>query len=205
MPREGLTPELVTEAAANIVDAHGPAALTLARLAADLGVAAPSLYKHVAGLDDLVLRVSTLAVRRLADVLTTAALGCSGRSALLSVASAYRRFATEHAGFYALTQTSLKPESELLQAQVSRVVAVCAAIVRSYGVPEELSVHAIRIVRAGLHGFADIETRGGFQIAQSIDESFGVLVDALHTSLRQLGIPLRNGSHPTLNQEPYAL
>ena len=103
MPREGLTPELVTEAAANIVDAHGPAALTLARLAADPGVAAPSLYKHVAGLDDLVLRVSTLAVRRLADALTTAALGRSGRPALSSVANAYRCFAIEHPGLYAST------------------------------------------------------------------------------------------------------
>lgn len=45
MPRAGLDPEKVTEAAAVIVDAGGPAELTLARLAAQLGVAPPSLYK----------------------------------------------------------------------------------------------------------------------------------------------------------------
>jgi AcrR family transcriptional regulator len=57
--------EIVTEAAARVVDADGLPALTLARLASELGVAAPSLYKHVAGLDDLILHVTTLSIRRL--------------------------------------------------------------------------------------------------------------------------------------------
>ncbi|WP_375429184.1 TetR/AcrR family transcriptional regulator [uncultured Sphingomonas sp.] len=186
MPREGLKPELVTEAAATIVDDHGLAALTLARLATDLGVAAPSLYKHIGGIEDLILRVSTLAVRRLADVLTTAALGRSGRHALVSIATAHRRFAIEHAGLYALTQTALKIDSSAQRAEISRPVAIFDAVVRSYGVPDDLSVHAMRIVRAGLHGFADIETRGGFQMSHSIDESFLFLIDALHASLQQL-------------------
>ena len=186
MPREGLTPEVVTEAAAAIVDAHGPARLTLARLAADLAVAPPSLYKHVAGLDDLILRVSTLALRRLADVLTTAALGRAGRPALMSIANAYRRFVIEHAGLYTLTQAELKPNSSAQQIEALRLVAVFEAVVRSYGISDNRSVHAIRIVRAGLHGFSDIENCGGFQMAQSVDESFTMLVDALHALLLHL-------------------
>lgn len=192
MPRDYLNPEVVTEAASTIVEAHGPAALTLARVAADLGVAAPSLYKHVAGLDDLTVRVSTLSIRRLADALTTAALGRSGRQALRSIAEAHRRFAIEHAGLYSFTQATLKHGSPAQQAEASRAVKVVAAVVRSYGVPDHLSVHAIRIVRAGLHGFADIEMRGGFELPQSIEESFHVLVDALHVSLSQLG---KQGDH----------
>ena len=43
MPRAGLDPEIVTEVAASIVDAEGRTALTLARLAADLRVAPPSM------------------------------------------------------------------------------------------------------------------------------------------------------------------
>jgi hypothetical protein len=38
-----------------------------------------------------------------------------------------------------------------------------------------------------LHGFADIEARGGFQMALSVDESFLVLIEALDASLTSLG------------------
>ena len=186
MPREGLTPDLVTEAAANIVDTHGLAALTLARLAALLGVAAPSLYKHVAGQDDLIARVSTLSLRRLNDELTTAALGRSGHDALSSMAQAYRRFAIEHGGLYSLTQGALRPDTGSQHTEALRALKVFDAVVRSYGVPESLSVHATRAVRASLHGFADIERRGGFQLPQSVDESFEFIVEAVHGWLAHL-------------------
>ncbi len=187
MPRAGLDPGTVTAAAAGIVDAEGRAALTLARLAADLHVAPPSLYKHVAGLDDLVLRVTTLSIRRLTDVLSAAAVGRSGRQALLAVGEAYRRFAVEHSGLYSLTQAALDPRSTAQQAEATRAVEVIRAAINGYGVPDDLSIHAIRVVRAGLHGFADIEAHGGFQLPQSVDESFLVLIDALDASLGRLG------------------
>jgi AcrR family transcriptional regulator len=187
MPRQGLDTEIVTEAAARIVDADGLAALTLARLATELGVAAPSLYKHVAGLDDLLLRVTTLSIRRLTDDLTAAVLGRSGRQALLSVAQAYRSFAIKHASLYALTQSGIDPNSTVQRTEAARAVEILGAAIRSYNVPDDRLVHAIRVVRAGLHGFADIEARGGFQMPLSVDESFLVLIEALDASLSSLG------------------
>ena len=186
MPREGLNPAIVTETAAAIVDADGLAALTLARLAARLGVAAPSLYKHIGGQDDLTLRVSLLALRRLNAELTTAAIGRSGREALTSIARAYRRFAIEHAGLYRLTQGALRPDSDAQQSEVRRALKLFDAVIGSYGVPHDFSVHATRIVRASLHGFADIESRAGFQLSQSVDESFELLVEAVHSWLSSL-------------------
>ena len=187
MPRAGLAPDAITLAAVAIVDTDGPASLTLARLASDLGVAAPSLYKHVAGLDDLLDRVSAFAFGRLADDLTAAALGRSGRSALVGIAQAYRRFAVGRAGLYSLTQGAFTTGSVEQQVQIGRAVAVIEAIVGSYGVPDDRALHAVRLVRAGLHGFADIEGRGGFQLPQSLDASFAMLVDALDVSLKNLG------------------
>ena len=189
MPREGLGPEVVTAAAADIVDAHGPAALTLARLAARLGVAAPSLYKHIGGLDDLTLRVTALAMGRLADALTTAALGRSGRDALAAIAQAYRRFAVDHAGLYTLTQGGLRLDSDAQQSEARRVLKVLDAVIDGYGLPRDLSVHALRVIRASLHGFADIQARGGFQLSQSVDESFEFMVDALQAWLGALRGP----------------
>ena len=187
MPRAGLDPEIVTEAAAAIVDAEGLAGLTLARLAAKLGVAPPSLYKHVGGLADLTVRVTTLAIRRLADGLVAAAIGRSDGQAFHAVAEAYRRFAIEHGGLYLLTQSAPEPTSAEQGVEVGRALEVFSAVVAGYGIPDELAVHAIRMIRAGLHGYADIETRRGFQMAACVDESFRILVEALDTSLRTLG------------------
>lgn len=183
VPRAGLDPAIVTEAAAGIVDADGLAALTLARLAATLNIASPSLYKHVGGLEDLTVRVTTLAVRHLADTLVAAAVGRSGSQALHAVAQAYRRFATEHGGLYLLTQSAPAPTSVEQKIEVARALRVFCTVVAGYGIPDEFSVHAIRLTRAGLHGFADIEARRGFQLPASKDESFRFLVEALDTSL----------------------
>lgn len=197
MARAGLDADIVAQAAARIIDSEGRAALTLARLAADLGVASPSLYKHIAGLDDLIGQVTTLSIRRLTETLTAAAVGRSGRHALLAVAEAYRRFAVTHPGLYALTQSAVNLNATAIQAEAARAVDVFRATISGYGLPDDLVIHAIRVVRAGLHGFADIEARGGFQMPLSVDASFLVLVDALDASLRNLGKRSRHGSAPT--------
>lgn len=53
MPRQGLDRARVFNAALDIVDRDGLDKLTMRHLAAELGVEAPSLYKHVRGKDDL--------------------------------------------------------------------------------------------------------------------------------------------------------
>ena len=157
--------------------------MTLVRLAKALRVAPPSLYKHVTSLEDLTVRVATRAIRRLNDRLVAAAIGRSGSQALNAVAVAYRRFAIEHGGLYLMTQSAPEPTSAEQRIEVARALEVFGAIVAGYGIPNELTVHAIRVTRAGLHGFADIEARGGFQMAACVDESFRLLVKALDTSL----------------------
>ena len=52
-PAQALTRQLLFERALAIVDADGLDALTMRRLATELGVQAPSLYNHVSGKDDL--------------------------------------------------------------------------------------------------------------------------------------------------------
>jgi AcrR family transcriptional regulator len=187
VPRVGLDPARVTLAAADLVDHEGESALTLARLAADLGVAAPSLYKHVGGLDDLVRRVAVLTADRLGDALTASAVGRSGRDALVALADAYRRFAAEHPGTYALAQQAPLFDGDRAHVDAAnRSIDVIAAALAGYGVPADDTIDAIRTVRAALHGFVDLERRGGFGLPDSVDRSFGVLVAALDAALTGL-------------------
>ncbi|CEA09035.1 Bacterial regulatory proteins, tetR family [Arthrobacter saudimassiliensis] len=186
MPRAGIGPERITRAASAICDQDGAAAVTVARLAADLGVAAPSLYKHVAGRDEVMARVAAEATRMLADTLLDAVAGRSGFDALERLAWAYRRFSSEHPGLYRLSQTAVPAGEGARQAEAGRAVDVVAAALVGYGLPDESMIDAIRLTRSALHGFADLECQGGFGLPHSRDDSFRVLVAALDTALRGL-------------------
>ena len=183
MPRAGLDPDVVVRRAGALIDEHGPEALTLARLAGELGVASPSLYKHVGGLDDLLGRVAVAATAELAARLGAACRGRSGRRALEAIAEAYRRFAREHPGTYPLTQRARGTDAWTAAAE-DAVTSVAAAL-SGYGVDAE-DVHRIRFVRSALHGFVDLERNGGFGLPASVDQSFAILVDALDATLRAL-------------------
>ena len=97
-PRPGLSQERVIDAAVDVVNEHGLQALTLARVAERLGVRTPSLYNHVAGLDDVRQRRTVRAVDLLGQRLQRAAVGRAGADALHAMADAYRRFRLHHPG-----------------------------------------------------------------------------------------------------------
>jgi AcrR family transcriptional regulator len=183
MPRAGLDPDVVVRRAGALIDEHGLEALTLARVAGELGVATPSLYKHVGGLDDLIGRVAVAATADFAAQLGAASRGRSDRRALESIADAYRRFAREHPGTYPLTQRSRGTDA-WTAAAAEGIGAVVAAL-SGYGL-QDGDVHQIRFVRSALHGFVHLELSGGFGLPTSVDESFAVLVDALDAMLRSL-------------------
>lgn len=181
MPRHGLDTEAVVDAAAALADAEGLEAVTLARLAARLGVRPPSLYSHVDGLDDLRRRVAASGARQLAGELQAAAAGRARGDALAAIADAYRAYARRHPGTYAALQRA--PDDGPGEAAAASVVDVVVAALRGYGLDGEDAIHAVRIVRAALHGFVALENDGGFGLPLARDESFGRLIAVLDRGL----------------------
>lgn len=182
MPRAGLTSELVVAAAGDHVNRNGVASLTLASLAAELGVKSPSLYNHVDGLEDLKRSVALAGVDLLADACRDATMGRSGKQALVALAGAYRQVAVDHPGMYALTQVA-RPDDEELTARGERVLQPVYAVLAGYGLDGDAAVHSARVLRSALHGFALLETQSGFGIDLSIEESFNRLIDIIDAGL----------------------
>jgi AcrR family transcriptional regulator len=180
MPRAGLDSEAVVTAAAKLADADGLQALTLARLADQLGVRAPSLYVHVQGLEDLRRRLAIRGASELAAALQSAAAGRARGQALAAVANAYRAYALAHPGTYAALQRA--PDVDDAQA-ARQLVDVVLAVLRGYGISGDHAIHAARIVRAALHGFVALEVGEGFGLPFGLDESFSQLVAILDRGL----------------------
>jgi AcrR family transcriptional regulator len=183
MARAGLDADAVVEAAAELADTDGLEAVTLARLADRLGVRAPSLYAHVAGLADLRRRLGSRGARELSEQLQTAATGRAGGDALRAVARAYRAYARAHPGTYTALQRAPDGDDTEATAAAAKLVDVVLAVLRGYGLEGDHAIHAARIVRAALHGFVALETAQGFGYPLDLEQSYESLVTVLDRGL----------------------
>jgi len=182
-PKAGLDKAKVVEAAADLVNAEGIEALTLSRLAGQLGVRTPSLYNHIDGLPGLQRELALLSVRHLGERLGDAAIGKSGPQAVTAIAQALRDYIKTYPGLY---QTGLRPSpgDAEFQATQARVVEIVMAVMASFGLEGEDGLHAVRGLRSVVHGFATLEVAGGFGLPLDLDESFRHLVDMLIRGLQ---------------------
>ncbi|MGC0421592.1 TetR/AcrR family transcriptional regulator [Embleya sp. AB8] len=91
-PRTVLTSERIAEVAVRIADAEGIDAVTMRRLATELGVAPMAAYRYVSGKDDLL----ELMVDRTYGELTAPVAGTPWRQALRGTALSLRELALRH-------------------------------------------------------------------------------------------------------------
>jgi len=184
MPKAGLAPASVTEAGAALVDEVGFENLSMGLLAERLGVKTPSLYKHVISQADLAHRIAVLAMTELADAIRDATQGRAGSEALLAGAHAMRTFVLEPPGRYAAGNAARPsgPDDPLVPA-VGRVLASWAAMLHGYRLDPDQEIHALRMLRSILHGFASLEAIGSFQINTDVDDSFTWMIGFINQGL----------------------
>lgn len=175
--RRGLTRETVVQEAADLLDQHPGRDLTLTGLARHLEIKTPSLYNHVGSLDDLRQGVAVHGARELGDRLGSAAIGRSGETALVAMAWAYRDFATRRPGLHLATQRAPQPGQTQLAEAAEHILDILRRVLEPLGLSDTEQVHAIRSLRALVHGFVSLEQAGGFGMPVDLDESFQYLVD----------------------------
>jgi AcrR family transcriptional regulator len=183
VPRVGLSRARLAARAARLADENGWQQLTLASVAESFGVRLPSLYKHVGSLAELRRDVSVLGARELSDALTASAVGRSGGPALSAMADAYRAYARQHPGRYAASVVAPGPRDEEHRRVAAGILEVLAAVLADFGLGGDDTIHAIRALRALLHGFVALEAAGGFALPLDLDESYRRTVDGYARSL----------------------
>jgi len=186
--KKRLTKTEVIEAAVEILNTEGSAALTLNRLAEELGIRTPSLYNHVDGLPGLQRELAVLNAKQLADCLGEAAIGKGGPELFMHVAQAFRSYVKENPGLYVATLrasgTQKTPDPNLMREE-ERALKVALAVTASLGLKGEDAIHAARAFRSMVHGFATLEVAGGFGLPQDCDKSFRRLVNALAVGIQE--------------------
>lgn len=178
----------VVQAAVALVNQEGADALSLSRLAEQLGIQTPSLYNHIDGLAGLRRELALLNAQQLGACFAEAAIGKAGEGAVMAVAQAYRDYIKRSPGLYLTSLrasgTQSPPDLTLQQAE-TRSVQVVLTVMASLGLHGEDAIHAVRGLRSVVHGFATLEVAGGFGMPLDCDESFRRLVQALVRGLQE--------------------
>ncbi|GAA4084758.1 TetR/AcrR family transcriptional regulator [Streptomyces shaanxiensis] len=184
MARVGLSTERLVRAGAELADEIGFEQVTASELARRFDVKVASLYSHVKNSQDLKTRITLFALEELADRAADAIAGRAGKDALVAFANVYRDYEREHPGRAAAARMRLDPETAAASAGV-RHAQMTRAILRGYDLAEPDATHAVRLLGSVFHGYASLESAGGFShSAPDSEETWTRILDALDALLR---------------------
>ncbi|MFK0201614.1 TetR/AcrR family transcriptional regulator [Streptomyces lavendulae] len=159
MTRNPLTREEVLGAAASLVRRHGPAALTMRGLAADLGTAVTSIYWHVGNRESL---LDALVERTVQEMGAVRPVGRTPAARILSVARILRRELRGRPHLIAMVHERGLTERMFLPAQQALVHEVHAA-----GLRGARAADAVRAIQFQIVGFLLVERNRERSPAQS--------------------------------------
>ncbi len=174
----------VVRAAVALADAMGLEQVTLADLAEHLKIRPPSLYNHISGIVGLRRELALLGQRELVVRMGKAVMGKSGDDAVTALAYAYRVFVNEHPGLYSATISAPAPDDTELQVVAQELIDIILKVLAAYNLHDDDALHAIRVFRSIVHGFATLENARGFEMPLERDETFRRLVDMFLLSLK---------------------
>jgi len=181
MPKKRVDLEALTSAAMAVADRDGFETLALTGVAAELDVAASTLYTHTDGVDGLKYLVAVAATRNLTEAVRTCAIGTSGLDALTAMAIAYRAFALDHPGQFTSTLLAPRSQDDELATANKALLEVFELVYRATGLDAHEAPLAARAMRSSIHGFLALE-----QVTDppsEHDAEYRYLLDALQRGL----------------------
>ena len=171
-PGTRLTPRRreIVEAARRILESDGESALTMRRLAADLGMKAPSLYKHFPDKGALRLELIVIGFEESAAAFENA-LATRPTSQIAALGTAYREYARGHPHLYRLMTDRPLPRERLPAGLEYRAAAPLTQVMGS--------VAGARAAWALAHGLAMLEINGRFPGDADIDAAWNAGMAAM--------------------------
>jgi AcrR family transcriptional regulator len=153
----------IVAAARELLEAEGPEALSMRRVADRLGIRAPSLYNHLPDKEALEAALISAGFAEAAESFEAAVRGAE--DPLGALAAAYREFAREHPHLYRLMTGGPLPRERLVPGVEAR--AAQPVIDAMSG-----DVDAARAVWAFAHGMTILELNGRFPPDADLDAAW---------------------------------
>lgn len=188
---KSLTQRDVIEAAIVCVEAEGPTALGVNRVARELGITPPSIYKHVEHGAALRRLVALEIWRRFLALCCQPIEGMDDSSELLRiVAHTARNFARSHPALYTvMTAMPLQPTDPDCAPIVETILSFYQRVLQPYNFTHLETIHAVRMLNAAFYGFVATEQAGLLTLEPSPEASYDVILNALIQAIQHIRQP----------------
>jgi len=157
--------EEIIDVAERLLEQAGPDALSMRRLADEMGIRAPSLYKHIAGKEVIEAALQQRALQGLGAALAGA------ESGLAALAGAYRKWALMHPRLYELTNRRPLARDQIAEGVDDAAAAPLLAYTGG-------DIDRARAMWAVAHGLVDLELAGRFPSGADIDAAWRAAITA---------------------------
>jgi AcrR family transcriptional regulator len=184
--------ERLLKGATILVNQRGLDDLSMSELAQALNVRTPTLYSHVAGIDDLKRLLALHGLAELDRAMARATIGKSGPDAVRAVFNAYREFVERNPGLYAATVPTPPRSDREWSGAVDRLMDTFLACLQYYGLRGAEKIHALRGLRSLVHGFVSLESSGALKHPVNRNDSFAWLVDSFLSALEKMAAQSRS-------------
>lgn len=188
LKENSLTPQDVVRAAIICLDRDGESALGVNRVARELGVKPPAIYKHLDGNTGL-RRAVALEIWRnyLTDCQSQMTDITEPRTLLRVGAQATRNFAQRYPARYAvMMQYQMRPtdpdEAEIIQNSLHFL----QKSLQLYKLSKDALIDVMRMINAAIYGFIIREQQELMTLNRSTDQSYEVMLDALIAAIEHI-------------------
>ena len=181
-----LTRQDVIEAAIACIEKEGELALGVNRVARELGIKPPAIYKHLNGKAELQKAVALDIYQRFFDYFRQRTLGINEPRAFLKAGGiATRHFARSHPGLYrVMMQFQLQPDDPESASVIKEAQSYFKVLLKSQSADKLIDI--MRMVNAAIIGFIALEQSGLLTLSRSTDDSFEVMLDALYVAIEHI-------------------
>lgn len=156
--------------AAAILEREGPDGLTMRAIAAEMGIKAPSLYKHIADKQELEVALVADGLAQQSRVFEAAV--ADGGEPILAIAGAYRRWACSHPHLYTLMNGRPLPRHRLPDGLEDRSMALALQALAG-------DRQRARAAWAFAHGMVTLELADRFPPDADLDRTWLVGITAI--------------------------
>ena len=178
----------VVRAAIACIDKEGETALGVNRVARELGIKPPAIYKHVNGNAGLQQACAIAIWKDHIAQLQTQLAGISEPAILMQAgAQATRAYAKQYPARYTVMMSyQLKPTHPEEAKIIQQSLQLFRSSLNLEKISEETLIDIMRIVNAAIYGFIIREQQDLMTLKRSPDNSFNVMLEALLVAIEHI-------------------
>jgi AcrR family transcriptional regulator len=188
LKENSLTPQDVIRGAIDCLDKEGESALGVNRVAKELGIKPPAIYKHLDGNTGLRRAVALEIWRKYLTDYQGQTTNIAEPRALLRIgAQATRNFAKRYPARYTvMMQYQLRPTDPEEAKIIYDSLRLFKKSLQLYELSDDALIDTMRMVNAAIYGFIMREQSELMTLNRSTDRSYEVMLDALLVSIEHI-------------------